>query len=327
MKLVVYLPALNEAATIGRVLDGIPASVPGIDRLEKIVIDDGSTDGTAEVAALHGAKVFRHHRNLGTGRTFASGVTRALEAGADVIVSMDADGQFRGEDIPRLVAPILAGDADVVLCSRFKDRTLIGRMRAPKRIGNYLLARVISTLAGVRFTDVSCGFRAISREAGLRVDIHSDYEYIHESLLNWGRCGLRMQEIALPVLAERTVGESRIMGSVARYASRSFPVFVRAIRDYSPLKFFGLIALVVFVPSLAFGLLVLVHWIRTGETIPYTSFITVSVGGVILAFLLGIVALLADLIARLRFQVEELLFDARRARAARAEGEREEHHL
>ena len=136
MKVVVYLPALNEAATIGAVLEGIPPRLPGVDSMRTIVIDDGSTDATAQVAQRHGASVVRHAVNLGTGSTFVSGVTAALKAGADIIVSMDADGQFRGEDIARLIAPIRDGAADVVLCSRFADANLIGDMPFTKRAGN-----------------------------------------------------------------------------------------------------------------------------------------------------------------------------------------------
>ena len=190
MNVVVYLPALNEAETIGAVLDGIPARLPGVESVRTIVVDDGSTDGTAQIAQRHGATVVRHAVNLGTGRAFVSGVSAALRAGADIIVSMDADGQFRGEDIARLIAPIREGRADVALCSRFADGNLIGDMPVAKRVGNALLTGPSAGLPARRFTDVSCGFRAMSREAALRVDIHSDYEYIHESLLNWSRVGL-----------------------------------------------------------------------------------------------------------------------------------------
>jgi hypothetical protein len=183
-----------------------------------------------------------------------------------------------------------------------------------KRTGNALLTNTISWIAGKKFTDVSCGFRAMSREAALRVDIHSDYEYIHESLLNWSRCGLTIQEVALPVLAERPVGESRIMRSVFKYGMRSGPVLIRATRDYSPMKFFGLLALAVFIPALLLGLFVTAHWLRTSETAPYTSLITISIGGALLSFLLFAVALLADLIQRLRFQLEEMLYESRRSR-------------
>lgn len=314
MKVVVYLPALNEAATIGMVLDAIPAHLPGVEAVRTIVIDDGSSDGTAGIARAHGAAVVSHPRNLGTGKTFVTGVSAALRAGADVIVSMDADGQFRGEDLGRLIAPIVEGRADVVLCSRFANGNLVGDMSWPKRGGNALLTGAISWIAGTRFTDVSCGFRAMSREAALRVDIHSDYEYIHESLLNWSRVGLAIEEVALPVLAERPVGESRIMRSVLRYGLRSGPVLIRATRDYSPMKFFGLLALAVLVPALAAGVFVSAHWLRTSETAPYTSLITLSVGGVLAGVMLGAVALLADLIARLRFQLEEMLYESRRSR-------------
>lgn len=315
MKLAVYLPALNEAATIGGVLDAIPSAIPGITVIEKIVVDDGSTDETGEVARRRGARVIRHARNLGTGRAFMSGVQAALDAGADIIVGMDADGQFAPADIARLVAPIVNGDADVVLCTRFgPTSTLTGAMPPLKRFGNRLLCRVISATAGQQFTDVSCGFRAFTRDAALRVDIHSDFEYIHESLLTWRRFDRRIVEVELPVRAERPVGESRMMASIGRYAVRAAPVLIIAIRDYSPLKFFGSVALLAFVVSVVIGGAVFVHWLRTGETAPYTSFIVVSVGGVLLAVLLGAVALLADFIARLKFQVEEILHDSREAR-------------
>ncbi len=314
MKVVVYLPALNEAESIGAVLDGIPTRLPQVESIRTIVVDDGSTDDTALVAQRHGATVVRHPKNLGTGRTFVSGVSAALRAGADIVVSMDADGQFRGEDIAKLIAPIFEGRADVALCSRFAEGNLIGTMPFGKRAGNALLTSAISIIAGTPFTDVSCGFRAMSREAALRADIHSNYEYIHESLLNWRRLGMTIVEVPLPVLAERPVGESRMMSSVVRYAVRSGPVLIRAIRDYSPMKFFGAFALVAIVAAMALGMFVSVHWLRTGETAPYTSMITLSVGGLLFGFMLGAVALLADLIGRVRFELEEMLYESRRSR-------------
>jgi len=156
--------------------------------------------------------------------------------------------------------------------------------------------------------------RAFTRDAALRLDVHSDFEYIHESLLTWNRFGQRVVEVELPVKAERATGESRVVSSVTDYGLRATPVLIGAIRDYSPLKFFGSLALLAFVPSILIGIGVFVHWWRTGETAPYTSFITVSVGGVLLGVLLGAVAMLADLIARLKFQVEEVLHNSRRLR-------------
>jgi glycosyltransferase involved in cell wall biosynthesis len=232
--LAVYLPAFNEAETIGALLDAIPEAIRGITTLKKIVVDDGSTDRTAEVAQAHGALVVRHARNRGTGRAFMSGVQAALAEGADIIVGMDADGQFSPADIVRLVAPIVNGGADVALCTRFGPGSqLTGRMPAVKRFGNWVLCRIISATAGQRFTDVSCGFRAFTRDAALRVDIRSEFEYIHESLLTWLRHGQRVVEVPLPVRAQRAVGESRILSNVASYTLRAAPVLISAIRDHS----------------------------------------------------------------------------------------------
>jgi glycosyltransferase involved in cell wall biosynthesis len=292
VKLAVYLPALNEALTIGALLDAIPRSIPGITEIDTIVVDDGSSDRTSEVAVLHGARVVRHPRNLGTGRAFMSGVQAALAGGAAIIVGMDADGQFSPRDIAALVAPIVRGEADVALCTRFGPHSsLTGQMPLIKRFGNRLLCRIISLTAEQEFTDVSCGFRAFTRDAALRVDIHSDFEYIHESLLTWHRFGQRVVEVELSVEAERAIGESRVLSSITYYALRAAPVLVAAIRDHSPLKFFGFLASLAFTVSASIGGGVFIHWWRTGETVPYTSFIVVSVGGVLLAVLLGAVAL------------------------------------
>jgi glycosyltransferase involved in cell wall biosynthesis len=322
MKLVVYLPALNESATVGAVLDSIPTSIPGIDEIERIVVDDGSTDETSAIAIAHGASVVRHDHNLGTGKTFISGVGAALSAEADIIVSMDADGQFAGADIEALIAPIRDGHADVSLCSRFKADTLVGDLPPFKRGGNILLTRIISIITKTPFTDVSCGFRALSREAALRVEIYSNFEYIHESLLNWSRHGLRIKEVALPVLAERPVGQSRIMASIFRYALRSGPVLLRAIRDHNPMKFFGLLSLITLLPSCMAGVFITVHWWRTNGTAPYTSLVTLTVGGILLSLLLGVVALLADLIGRVRLQLERLVYDSRVAQFERISARR-----
>jgi glycosyltransferase involved in cell wall biosynthesis len=232
--LAVYLPAFNEAETIGALLDAIPTAIPGITALKTIVVDDGSTDRTAVVAQAHGARVVRHVRNRGTGRAFMSGVEAALAADADVIVGMDADGQFSPADIANLVAPIVNGEADVALCTRFGPGSqLTGRMPAVKRFGNWMLSRIISAAAGRRFTDVSCGFRAFTRDAARCVDIRSEFEYTHESLLTWLRHGQRIVEVPLPVRAQRAVGESRILSNVAYYTVRAAPVLLGAIRDHS----------------------------------------------------------------------------------------------
>jgi glycosyltransferase involved in cell wall biosynthesis len=313
VKLAVYLPALNEATTIGELLDAIPRNVPGITSLETIVVDDGSSDGTAELAALHGATVVRHPRNLGTGRAFMSGVRAALASGADIVVGMDADGQFAPRDIAALVAPLVSQTADVALCTRFGPHSaLSGRMPILKRFGNWLLCKIISVAAEQKFTDVSCGFRAFTRDAALRVDIHSDFEYIHESLLTWHRCGQRVVEVELPVRAERADGASRAVSSVTYNGLRTAPILIGALRNYSPLMFFGSLAVLAFGVSMLIAGGIVLHWWGTADSVDYTPAVIVCVGGVLLAALLGTVGVLADRIARLNFQVEDVLHAARR---------------
>jgi hypothetical protein len=192
MKLAVYLPALNEAETIGEVLDGIPSAIPRITSITKIVVDDGSSDGTAAVAELHGAIVVRHPRNLGPGGF------QVWRAGRSCQRRGHHRRYGRGRPVPvrdlaALIAPIVNGEADVVLCTRFGPGSqLAGKMPPAKRLGNWLLCRIISFTVQQRLTDVSCGFRAFSRDAALGVDIRSDFEYAHESLLTWHRLALRL---------------------------------------------------------------------------------------------------------------------------------------
>ena len=182
-----------------------------------------------------------------------------------------------------------------------------------KRMGNRLLCKMISMTAEQEFSDVSCGFRAFTRDAALRVDIHSDFEYIHESLLTWHRFGQRVVEVELPVQAERAIGESRMLSSITYYSLRAAPILIGAIRDYSPLMFFGSLALAAFIPSVLIGGGAFFLWWRSGGSAPHTSLIIISVGGVLLAVLLGMVALLADHLARLKFQVEQALHAGRRS--------------
>src|SRR5688572_6054479 len=175
-RLLVGVPCLNEAATIGAVLDAVPTRIDGVDDVVKLVVDDGSTDGTAREAVSHGAVVVSHGVNRGVGVAFQSMLRYAVENGFDALVSIDADGQFDAADIPRLVAPILERRADMVTGSRFVDRSFIpATMPTMKRWGNDRMANLISALTGRRFHDVSCGYRAYGREALLNLNLHGRF--------------------------------------------------------------------------------------------------------------------------------------------------------
>jgi len=313
MKLVVTIPALNEEATIAGVIAGVPRKIPGVDEVEVIVMNDGSTDRTAEIAAEAGALVVTLHNRPGLGKVFGTGLERAMRRGADIIVNIDGDGQFDPSDIPRLVHPIIEGEADFVTCSRFADPDLWPDMPKIKFWGNRVVTNIINWVCGgTEFTDVSCGFRAFNREAAYRLTLFGRFTYTQECFIDLFAKGVRMAEVPLRVRGVREHGDSRVASSIFKYATNSLPIILRAMRDIQPLKFFGGIALLLFVPGILLGGFVTGYYVTYGRTTPYTSFITMSGVAIVLSFLLGVLALLADMLGRHRKISEELLYLARR---------------
>ena len=313
MKLVVTIPALNEENTIAQVVAGVPRKIPGVSEVEVIVVNDGSTDRTADRASEAGALVVTLPNRPGLGKVFGTGLERAMRRGADIIVNIDGDGQFDPADITRLVAPILDGDADFVTCSRFADPELRPDMPRIKFWGNRAVTNIINWVCGgTSFTDVSCGFRAFNREAAYRLTLFGRFTYTQETFIDLFAKGLRMAEVPLRVRGVREHGDSRVASSIFKYAFNSLPIILRAMRDIQPLKFFGGIALLLFIPGLILGAFVTGYYIIEGRTSPYTSFITMSGVAIVLSFLLGVLALLADMLGRHRKISEELLYLARR---------------
>jgi len=309
--IVVVIPALNEEATVGDVVRAIPRTMPGAAVPHVVVVDDGSTDRTVHVAADAGATVVSHKSNLGSGAAFATGRYKAVELGADIICHIDADGQFDPADIPRLVEPILRDEADFVTCTRFAREDLEPEMPKVKRWGNGVVTRLVNWASGGQFTDASCGFRAYTRETAHRLNLFSRFDYAQETLMLLSRSNVRMAEVPLPVRGEREHGESRIANSVLAYGARCFSILMLTMRDMYPIRFFGAIGTFFLAAGFFLGMWVLVHWLRTGNTIPYTSFLTGSALGVTLAVLLYILALLADMVVRQRVLQERTMLELR----------------
>jgi glycosyltransferase involved in cell wall biosynthesis len=311
-RLVVLVPCLNEERTVARVVDGVPRAIAGVGGVEVCVLDDGSTDNTAEAATAAGAVVLRHSENRGLGRAFQRGVLYALERGADLLVNIDGDGQFDPESIPELVAPILAGEADMVTASRFVDPTLTPRMPAVKRWGNRRVAGIVRLLTGKRFHDVSCGFRAFSREALLRMNLYGSFTYTQETFLDLIFKGMRIVELPLPVRGTREFGESRIAASLPRYAFRSLQIMLRAFIAYRPFTFFASLSTLFF--GAGFGLLgfLLVHYLSRGTFSPHIWAGFVGGSFAFLGFLVVILGILGDLLVRQRLNQEETLFFLKR---------------
>ncbi|HYO07958.1 MAG TPA: glycosyltransferase family 2 protein [Tepidisphaeraceae bacterium] len=313
MKLVVTIPALNEEKTIARVVAGVPRKIPGVSEVEVIVMNDGSTDATAERAAEAGALVVTLHNRPGLGKVFGTGLERAMRRGADIIVNIDGDGQFDPGDIAKLVHPILEGDADFVTCSRFSDPALRPTMPPVKYWGNKAVTSIINWVCGgTRFTDVSCGFRAFNREAAYRLTLFGRFTYTQETFIDLFSKGLRMAEVPLKVRGVREHGKSRVASSILKYATNSLPIILRAMRDIQPLKFFGGIAMFLFVPGILMAGFVTTWYLLKAKTAPYTSLIVISGTLITMSFMLGVLALLADMLGRHRRISEELLYLARR---------------
>jgi len=313
MKLVVIIPALNEAATVADVIGRIPREIPRVRTTEVIVIDDGSTDDTAKSAAEAGAGVVSHRHNRGVGAAFRTGINAALDAGADIIVNMDADGQFDPTDIPALIEPILAGEADMTTCSRFARKEFVPKMPWAKKWGNKMMCRIINRICwGTHYTDVSCGFRAYTRDTAMRLTLFGDYTYTQESFIDLAAKGVHIVEVPLKVRGVREIGKSRVASSLWRYGTNTITIILRAARDVRPLAFFGSIGLVLLTFGVLCGSWVFGWWLAKGVTSPFRSVLLGSAAFLILGFLMIILALIADMMGRQRRLVEQLLWMQRR---------------
>jgi glycosyltransferase involved in cell wall biosynthesis len=309
MKLLLLIPAKDEARNLGAVLKKVPKKFTGISSFEVLVVDDGSTDGTADVAKKNGATVRRHQYNRGVGAAFKTGVTYALEQKFDVMVNMDGDGQFDPKDVDKLLKPILAGKADFVTASRFSgDRKHDEFIR---HVGNKMFTWLISTLIGKTFTDTQCGFRAYTREALLRLNVMGDFTYTQEVFLDLAAKNVRAEEVPVTVYA-RLSGKSRVAKNVIVYGVRALKIVMRSFRDYRPLTFFGIPGLIIFSLGCLVWLGCLVYYLTHFLVTPIRTYLFVGGGLVYFGFLMIILAVLADMLDRHRRLQEEVLYQLRR---------------
>ena len=308
ISVVVTIPAYNEAATIADVVNGAKKLIEGIDNIDVVVIDDGSTDDTAKVAAKAGAKVVSFSHNRGLGAAFSQAIRTALSLGADIIINVDGDGQFNPEDIPKLIRPIINAKADMVTASRFADPDLIPKMPWIKKWGNRRVANLVNKLANLNLYDVSCGFRAYSRDAALRATLLGGHTYTHEVILDLAFRGLRIIEVPVKVVGVRKVGKSKVADNLFKYGWHSLIIILRAFRDYRPMRVFGGISLVFLLLAMLLGGFITAHYCITGAFSPY-RFVAFLAGGFgFISLICYITALLAGMINRLRILQDEQLF-------------------
>jgi glycosyltransferase involved in cell wall biosynthesis len=311
MRLFVTIPALNERITIGQVVRGVPRQIPGVACVEVVVVDDGSTDDTAAEAAAAGATVLSHPETRGVGAAFHTALTYVIERRGDLLVSIDADGQFNPADIPALAEPVIAGRADFSTASRFKDPRLLPQMPAVKLWGNRMMSRLVSRLTGGRFYDVSCGMRCYNRRAMLNLNLMGAFTYTQEVFLNLAFKRLRIEEVPVRVRGQREFGESRVASNIFGYAVKTSRIIFRAYRDYKPMRFFGKMALWLMAPGVLLEAFFFGHYLLRGSFKPH---LWAGFGGAGL-FGLGLIALhmglIGDMLNRQRVYLEELLYRQR----------------
>jgi glycosyltransferase involved in cell wall biosynthesis len=308
MKLIIQIPCFNEEATLAATLADLPRRVEGIDRVEVLVVDDGSTDRTVEIARAAGADyVVRHTSNQGLARAFRTGLDACLRLGADVVVNTDADHQYRGTDVVALVRPIVEGRADIVIGDR-RPAELVHFPRW-KRALQRLGSAVVRRLSGLEVPDAVSGFRALSRDAALQTNIVSSFSYTIEMLIQAGRKNLEVASV--PVGVNQVTRRSRLFRSIPQFVQRSAATMVRAYAMYRPLRvFFGIgltVAFVGLVPIVRF-----LYFYLRGEGGGNVQ--SLVLGGALLTiglmtFLIGLVA---DLISFNRQLVELTLEKVRR---------------
>lgn len=312
MHLLVTIPALDEAHSIEDVVRTVPNPIAGFARVHVVVFDDGSTDETCTRAKAAGAEVIRHETPRGVAQTFRESVELALERDADVLVTIDGDGQFDPGDIPAMVEPIVQGTADFVAADRFSGVT--GRppdMPVAKYVGNRLMNALIRRITGMDATDVSSGFRAYSREALYRLNVHSSFTYTQETFLDLATKGVCLRQVPVPVryYPER---RSRVVTSIGRYAIRSLGTIFRTVRDNRPFFVFGLPAFVLCAVGAGIGVLPVAHYILHGSFSPYIFLALTGAYLFTLGLILAIIALTSDMLRPIRKNQEALLYFAKR---------------
>jgi glycosyltransferase involved in cell wall biosynthesis len=301
--LIIQIPCFNEAGTLPVTLAALPREVPGFERVHWMIVDDGSTDDTVEVARAHGVDhIVRLGRNQGLARAFTAGLEAAVRAGADVIVNTDADNQYCAEDIPTLTAPILAGEADLVIGARpIVDTPHFSRAKKALQLAGSMVVRMASR---TQVVDAPSGFRAISREAARRLHVHNTYTYTLETIIAAGRNNMAVTSV--PVRTNADLRPSRLVRNLPDYVVRSAVTILRSYATYRPFAFFVGIGAIVFAAGVLLGLRYL-YFAAIGEGDGHVQSVILAALLTGMGVFTGLIGILADLISVNRRLLEKLL--------------------
>jgi len=304
VKLIIQIPCYNEEQTIAKTLQDLPHSISSIDTIEIVIIDDGSTDRTLEVAKKQGVHhIVKFTQNKGLASAFAAGLDRCLGLGADIIVNTDADNQYKGSDIPRLIQPILEGKAEIVVGARQIDEIedFSWSKKQFQKLGSYVVRKVSQT----KIPDTTSGFRAYSREAAMHMNIISTFSYTLETIIEAGQKDIPI--VSIPIGTNKTERPSRLFKSNWYYLKRSATTIVRIYTMYQPLRVFfytGLCSIM-----LGGGLSIrYLYFMFLGEGKGHVQSVIVAGVFLLLGFIMIMIGLLADVIAANRKLLEDTLY-------------------
>jgi glycosyltransferase involved in cell wall biosynthesis len=317
MKLIVQIPCLNEEETLAATLLDIPREIPGVDEIEILVIDDGSTDRTVDIARRFGAHhIVSNRHNLGLARSFSRGIEECLRRGADIIVNTDGDNQYSGADIVKLVQPILEGRADIVIGDRETRR--VAHFSPLKKLLQAIGSAVISKLSDLDLPDAVSGFRAFSREAAFKTNIVSAFSYTVETVIQAGSKKLKIMSV--PVATNAKTRESRLFTSIPGFVSRQLTTMIRMYVMYRPLRAFWamgtLLAAIGIAPIARF-----LYFYAIGDGSGHLQSLVLGGVLVMMSFVAFTTGLLADVVSRNRQLLEMTLEKVRRLEAQRSESE------
>jgi len=308
VKLIIQIPCYNEAATLTVALDDLPKHIDGIDEIETLIINDGSADDTVRVAREWGVNhVVSFTRNKGLSKGFMAGLDACLRNGADIIVNTDADNQYCGRDIEKLVRPILNHEADIVIGERPIDD--IEHFSPVKKKLQHFGSYVVRKASRTDVADAPSGFRAYSREAAMSVNVINNYTYTLETIVQAGNS--RMAVRSVPIRTNPELRESRLIKSVSAYIKRSMVTILRSFMMYNPLKFFGAVGGVLFGLGLLLGIRFLVFYLQGSGAGHVQSLILTSIL-LLMGVLTWVVGLLADITAANRKILEDIQFRVRK---------------
>ena len=308
MKLIIQIPCYNEAETLEIALNDLPKSIPGIDLIEYLIINDGSSDDTVKVAKDWGVHhIVNFTRNRGLAKGFMAGIEECLRQGADIIVNTDADNQYCGADIQKLVQPILDKTADIVIGERPIDS--IEHFSPLKKKLQHLGSRFVQIASNTTIPDAPSGFRAYSREAALHINVINDYTYTLETIVQAGRN--RYAITSVPIRTNAELRPSRLFHSMFNYIKRSVVTVIRAFAMYKPLHFFGIIGTIPFCLGILLGIRYLVYLYFDPMTGHVPSLILASIL-LLIGFQTYIIGFLADILAANRKILEDIQYNQRK---------------